>query len=128
MRVRFSFVLAALIAPAAILVLMLGIRPDGMRTSWPLVLAAYAMAHILFWPPAIATGYLSRRLRLNLYQSAFAMAGVSTVVSLVMASAMVYLDPSVDYSWREFVRDTGQFSAASAAAFILYRAVLGLAS
>jgi hypothetical protein len=128
MRLRSGFVLAGILGPTAVLLLILGTRPDGMRANWPVVLAAYAMAHILFWPPAIATSYVARRFRLSLYQAAFVMAGVSAIVSLAAAYTMIHLDPSLDYGWRELVRDTGYFSAASAAAFILYRAVLAWAA
>jgi hypothetical protein len=99
-----------------------------MRMNGVLLLAAYALAHIVFWPPAIATSYIGRRFRLNLFQSAFVMAGVSAVVSLIAAGAMIHLDPNINYGWRELVVDTGDFGAASAAAFILYRAVLAWGS
>jgi hypothetical protein len=89
-------------------------------------LAAYVLAHLLFWPPAIATGVVGRRLRYDsMPRLVLLMACFSAVMSLLIGSLLIYLHVDPSYGWHGLIRDTLDFAVVGAGSFILYRLVLG---
>lgn len=64
-RGKMCKLLTVLVSPGMLLLLILGTRPEGTEWSLPLVLAAYALVHVFFWPPWFATKFLVRRLRIQ---------------------------------------------------------------
>jgi hypothetical protein len=129
-RSRLRAVLAALIAPAVILLLFAGTRPYGIQMSLPLTLAAYALAHVFFWPPAVAATLVGRRLRFkSMSQLVLLMGGFSAVLSLVLGIPFVYLHVTTpSYTWHRDIRDALDLGVVGAGAFILYRLLLGQAA
>jgi hypothetical protein len=129
MRSRLRAGFAALMGPAVILVLFAGTRPYGIRMTLPLTLAAYALAHVFFWPPAVATTLVGRRLRLkSMPQLVLLMAGFSAVLSLALGIPFIYLHVTPSYCWHRDIRDALDLGVAGAGAFILYRLLLGQAA
>jgi hypothetical protein len=93
----------------------------------PLTLAAYALAHLLFWPPAVATTFVGRRLQLkSMPQLVLLMGGFSLVMSLVLGIPFVlFTHVAPSYGWHREIRDALDLGVAGAGAFILYRLLLG---
>jgi hypothetical protein len=119
-------ILAILLGPAALLLFIVGTRPYGVRVTLDLTLAAYAAAHLLFWPPALATNYVGRRLRLtSLLQLILLMAAFSGVMSFALGSLWLFLHSVPAYGWRGVIRGAGNLAVACACAFLLYQVVLG---
>jgi hypothetical protein len=126
MRSRLRAVFAAVMGPAVILLLFAGTRPYGIRMTLPLTLAAYALAHVVFWPPTVATTFVGRRLGFkSMLQLVLLMGGFSAVLSLVLGIPFVYSNTTPSYSWNREIRDALDLGVAGAGAFILYRFLLG---
>ena len=97
-----------------------------MRVTWPIALAAYVMAHVFYWPAALATRWVGSRLtRASTSLSVLIMAGFSVILSVLFALPAIYL-PMTDlpYGWRAAGRDAGDLAVAGALAFFLHRSLL----
>jgi hypothetical protein len=126
MHSRVRTALAVLMGPTVILLLFAGTRPYGIQMTLPLTLAAYALAHLFFWPPVLATTFVGRRLQFkSMPQLVLLMAGFSAVMSLVLGFPFVYLHVTPSYGWHREIRDALDLGVAGAGAFILYRLLLG---
>ena len=123
MRSRVRTLIAALLGPVVLLIMFAATSPVGVRMPLALTLAAYLFAHVLFWPPALATSYVGRRLRLRSpICHILLMATFSAVLSFAIGGIYLYLDPS--YGWHALLRDAGVLALCGAGAFIVYRAIL----
>jgi hypothetical protein len=123
MRSRVRMLLAALLGPVVLLIMFAASSPVGVRMPLTLALAAYLCAHLLFWPPALATRYVGRRLKLRSpIGHIILMATFSAVLSFAMGGIVMYLNPT--YGWHELLRDAGVLALCGAGAFVVYRAIL----
>ena len=48
-------IITVLLSPGMLLLLILGTRPEGIEWTVGLAIVAYALAHVLFWPPILAS-------------------------------------------------------------------------
>ena len=125
MRSRVRMLIAALLGPVVLLILFAATSPVGVRMSLTLTLAAYVFAHLLFWPPTIATSYVGERLKLKgPIGYVLLMATFSALMSFAMGAIAWYLHLDPSYGWHEMLRDTGVLALCGALAFLVYRAIL----
>jgi hypothetical protein len=123
--VLFS-VIAALAAPIVLALFFVVTTPSGTQIGIGYLCGGYyALAHLVYWPPALATRYIARRTRFTSMPRAAAVMGMcSLVVALVVGSAAYVLN--VKYTLGAVARDALGEALASAAGFILYRAIVAL--
>jgi hypothetical protein len=126
MHLRIRKVIAGLIAPLVLALMIIGTRPVGEPVTWPFVLFACVLAHMLYWPAAVATHAVGARLnqasppRLVLLMACF-----SAILSLLCAIPFVYFHlPDSSYGWHDVARDAGDQSVAGAGAFILFSVIV----
>jgi hypothetical protein len=92
------------------------------------VLAAYALAHVLFWPPALATNFIGRQLGFkSLLKFVILMGALSALLSILLDGVGVVLHFDVG-GWQSIARNAGNLALAGAGAYILYRVVLDYGS
>ena len=95
MTQRKRAALAALVGPLVIFLLIAAWRHYYNNYSYyynsytpmsvAFVLAAYVASHVLFWPPALATNFIGRRLGLNsLLRFVVLMGGLSALLSVLL--------------------------------------------
>ena len=93
--------LAMLLGPTTVLLLIVATIPEGMKWNLPLALAAYVLAHVLFWPVWLATNALAKRLRIQtLLGMGFLMAVASIVIWLPAAVIDLSLQHDPEYGWK----------------------------
>jgi hypothetical protein len=85
----------------------------------------YALAHLFFWPPAIATAYLAKRLRIGSTYQVAALMGICSVIA-TSAAFIPTLMLWAPYTWHAAVRDALSEAVAAAGGLILYRSILRL--
>jgi hypothetical protein len=85
------------------------------------------LAQALFWPAALATKLVRRRLRLRAFPQIVAVMGGFSLV-LMFLFAVPFAIVGTNYAWRFVARDTFGAAAAAVASFILYGSIVGRAS
>ncbi len=128
MSLRLRSVLAALLGPVVLFLFIVGLRHSYyyyMPMTTAFVVLAYVFAHVLFWPPALATNFIGRQLGFkSLLRFVLLMGVLSALLSVLLDGIGIFLhyDPG---SWRSTARNAGNLGLAGAGAYILYRVVLG---
>jgi len=116
---------AALLGPTVVLLLMAGTRPYYIQMTPLLTLFTYLFAHVLFWPPALATNFIGHRLGFkSLPRFVILMCVLSALLSVLLDALgfLLHFDPG---GWRDISRNAGNLGVAGAGAYILYRVLLG---
>jgi hypothetical protein len=118
--------LSALLAPILLLLFFVATFPSDARLTFAALFFLYALAHLCFWPPAIAAKIVGRRLQLkSALHLAMLMGGFSLVLALAFAIPFVFLHFDPNYGWKAVVRDALGAASAAVGAYILYRAIAG---
>jgi hypothetical protein len=122
MTSRIRAILAALLGPA---VLLLEITMRTRLYGVHILIAGYVMAHLMFWPPALAAICVGRYFKFNsTLQLALLMAIFSGVLSFALGGLFVYLHLAPS-GWHGVLSDSADLVIAGAGALIVYRVILG---
>lgn len=118
---------AALLAPIPLVFFFVATSPSGSQINAVLLWAgSYVLAHIVFWPSALLTRYLGRRLKVvSTVHSAVWMAVCAALITGLLA-VVPDLILNRSYTWRAGLRDSLTVAIAAASCWVLYRALLAL--
>ena len=120
-------VAAALIAPLVLVLLFVATTPTGLKvpaaTLW---VGYYAVAHLCFWPPFGLTMYLGRQIGASATSQLALLMGLCSLVMVICFAVMPREIAIANYHWRDAMVDSFPEAIAASAAFVLYRALLGL--
>ena len=120
-------VFAILAAPVFLALFFVATTPAETQISAVLLWGGYyLLAHVFFWPPALATGYFARRFRVYSPFNQAALMGVCSLVVTSMFAVVPTLIFTSRYTWRAGLRDALTEAVAAAGGLVLYRALLGL--
>src|SRR5215510_3090804 len=107
MRLRVRRFIAGLLGPSVLFLLFTWKRPAGEPVTLVLVVFACVLAHLFFWPAAIATRFVGRRLsRRSEPQLVLLMGGFSALLSFLCAVPFVYFPSDSSYGWHDVLRDS----------------------
>ena len=116
-------VLAGAVGPLVLAVFFLITSSDGRPYRATLIVVSVVLAHACFWPAALMTNKLALRLRLtDSWHLAVAMGFVTLAVFVLIYICWAAIDHT--FSWKGLLRDSLSGAVASAAAYVLYRALL----
>jgi hypothetical protein len=116
-------VLAAAVGPLVLAAFFLVTSSDTRPYGGTLIIAAVVLAHACFWPAALITNKLALRMRLtDSWHMAVTMGFVTLAVFVLIYISWAAIDNS--FSWKGLLRDSLSGAVASAAAYVLYRALL----
>ena len=120
---KLRAVLAALVAPLVLAAFFLATSPEGRPYRPALIIAAVVLAHACFWPAALITNTIARRMRLT---DSWHRAVVMSLVTLGVFVLIYILWTAISgsFSWKGLLRDSLSGAVASSASYVLYRALL----
>jgi hypothetical protein len=88
------------------------------------ILGTYLLAHVIFWPPALATNLIGRHLEFkSLLKFVVLMGALCALLSILLdgLGAVLHFDVG---DLRAIARNAGNLALAGAGAYILYRVIL----
>jgi len=120
---QFRAVLAGALGPLVLAAFFLITSSEGRPYRGTLIIASVVLAHACFWPAALFTNRLARRMRLtDSWHLAVAMGLVTLAVFVLIYSSWAAIDNT--FSWKGMLRDSLSGAVGSGAAYVLYRALL----
>jgi hypothetical protein len=124
MTSRLRLLTGVLVGPVLLALFFVATSPTQ---PWFYTPYSYVLAQALFWPAALATKSVRRRLRLRAFPQIVAVMGGFSLM-LMFLFAVPFAIVGTNYAWRFVARDTFGAAAAAVASFILYGAIVGRAS
>ena len=116
-------VLAGAVGPLVLAAFFLITSSDGRPYRGTLIIASVVLAQACFWPTALITNRLALRMRrTDSWHLAMVMGFVNLLVFVLIYISFAFIDNT--FSWKGMLRDSLSGAVGSAAAYVLYRALL----